>query len=129
MTHVLYLNQEGVFKLRPINGSEEISIVNPCFLLPNNDFFFVNESIAAIQLRPKWVYYFFRVSNGSIIGVVNTNHIQLVWNHSETKGSRAPNATPTSFFDKSANKIYPITLATIIHLGSSTVRILPSDSI
>jgi len=38
------------------------------------------------------------------------------------------NATPTAFFDKSANKVYPITLTTIIHLGANTVRVLPSDT-
>jgi len=49
LTHVLYLNHHGVFKIRNISGTTELNLTNPCFnLSKNTDFFFVNEHIAAI---------------------------------------------------------------------------------
>ena len=93
--------------------------------------FFLNDRVFAVQME-KWKgihessrpFAFFRVPDCSRICILDMGDFELVFN---TTSNYCRNKFPSGIFDKRTNKVYPVEIPTLLHLGATHATIFEED--
>ena len=97
----------------------------------SQEMFFLNDRVFAVQME-MWKgvhestkpFAFYRVPDCSRICVLDMVDFELVFN---TSSNFCRNKFPSGIFDKKTNKLYPVEIPTLLHLGASNATIFEED--